>query len=209
MFFTDRKEAGIKLAEALACYKEQDVVVFALPRGGVVLGAEIARKLSAPLDIVIAKKIGHPMNPEYAICAVVEEGEPICNESEVRKIDPTWFENEVAKVRSEIKRRREEYFGSLQQQNIEEKVALIVDDGIATGFTMIAAIRELKRRNPKKIVAAIPVTPYDTAQTLKSLADEVVSLSVDKNYLGAVGAYYGDFTQVDDGEVISLLKSFQ
>lgn len=207
MRFQDRKDAGIRLAEVLEPYQGEDVIVFALPRGGVPLGVEIANKLKAPLDLIISKKIGHPLNPEYAICAIAEEGEPICNPFEMSRIDPTWLQAEVKRIRSEIKRRRKEYCGEKKQQNIEGKTVILVDDGIATGSTMIAAIQEIKKRRPKKLVVAIPVTPYDTAQRLQELADDLVSLDIDKNYLGAVGAYYQKFDQVEDSEVISLLKS--
>lgn len=180
-------------------------MVYALPRGGVVLGAEIAKKLKAPLDLVITKKIGHPANPEYAICAVAEEGDPTCDISELRGIDPTWFQAEVERVKNEIRRRRMLYFGDAEQLDVEGKVAIIVDDGIATGFTMVAAIKEIRKRRPAKIVVAIPVTPHDTAQKLRTLADDLVSLDIDKHYLGSVGAYYLDFSQLEDGEVIAIL----
>jgi len=206
MIFRDRKDAGLQLADALEKYLGQDVVVFALPRGGVVIGAEIANKLEAPLDLVITKKIGHPSNPEYAICAVAEQSEPICNPFELAKVDPRWYQDELNLVRNEIARRRQEYFGEINQTDIKGKIAIVVDDGIATGFTMMAAIMELKKRNPAKIVVAIPVTPYDTAQTLLGLADDLVSLDIAKDYLGAVGAYYSNFRQVEDSEVIDLLR---
>jgi predicted phosphoribosyltransferase len=216
MIFNDRRDAGMRLAKELGAYKGQDVVIFALPRGGVVLGAEIAKDLGAPLDLVITKKVGHPNNPEYAICAVAEQGEPLCNPYELAKVDKTWFQEELKRIRQEIARRRVEYLGEptlggteggQQPMDIEGKTAIIVDDGIATGFTMMAAIQELKKRNPKKVVVAIPVTPYETAQTLLTMADDLVSLDIDRNYMGAVGAYYRDFRQVSDEEVIALLKS--
>jgi len=209
MLFKNRKEAGIKLAEALEKYQDEDVIVLALPRGGVVLGAEIANKLRAPLDILLTKKIGHPMNSEYAICAITEDGDPICNAAEVKKLDPEWLPMEIKKVRSEIKRRREMFLGGKALYPVEGKTVIIADDGIATGLTMMAAIEEIKKRNPKKLVIAIPVTPYDTSQKLMSMVDELVSLDIDPNYRGAVGAYYEDFRQVEDSEVISILKSFE
>lgn len=205
----DRTEAGKKLADALEMYQGEDVIIFALPRGGVVIGAQIARRLNAPLDLVITKKIGHPLNPEYAICAIAEEGEPICNEAERSRVDSDWFYQQVENARTEIKRRRREYFGKVEQHAIEGKIAIIVDDGVATGFTMTAAIREIKTRQPKKVVVAIPIAPNDTAQALRSLADDVVSLFVDYSFLGAVSAYYEDFRQVEDQEVITLLKMNQ
>jgi len=209
MLFKNRKDAGIKLAQALEKYKDEDVIVLALPRGGVVLGEEIANKLHAPLDILLTKKIGHPMNSEYAICAITEDGDPICNSAEVEKVDPEWLAEEIRKVRSEIKRRRKMFLGGKALQPVEGKTVIIADDGIATGLTMIAAIEEIKKRKPKRLVIAIPVTPYDTAQRLMSMVDELVSLDIDPNYRGAVGAYYEDFTQVEDSEVISILKFFE
>lgn len=207
MLFEDRKDAADRLATALEIYEGDDVIVFALPRGGVELGAVIAERLNAPLDLVFTKKIGHPTNPEYAICAVAEEGEPICNPVEVRRVDPKWLQAEVDKVRAEIKRRREYYSGDTKKSTVAGKIAIIVDDGIATGFTMMAAIAEMKKRQAKKIVVAIPVTPYDTAKKLQEMADDLVSLYIDRKYLGAVGAYYRDFRQVSDSEVIALLQS--
>ena len=209
MLFKNRKDAGIKLAQALEKYKDEDAIVLALPRGGVVLGEEIANKLHAPLDILLTKKIGHPMNSEYAICAITEDGDPICNSAEVKNVDPEWLAEEIRKVRSEIKRRRKMFLGGKALQPVEGKTVIIADDGIATGLTMIAAIEEIKKRKPKRLVIAIPVTPYDTAQRLMSMVDELVSLDIDPNYRGAVGAYYEDFTQVEDSEVISILKFFE
>jgi len=205
--FKDRRDAGIRLAQALDHYRQAEPIIFALPRGGVVLGVEIAKRLHAPLDLVITKKIGHPMNPEYAIGAMAEEGEPVCNAREVEKIDPIWFEEEKDKIRLEIKRRRNKYLGKEKPRSLEGKTAILVDDGIATGFTMMAAINEIKTRNPNKIVVAIPVTPFDIAQELIKVTDELVSLEVDEDYLGAVGAYYQYFDQVQDEEVLALLKS--
>ncbi|AWW28118.1 phosphoribosyltransferase [Acetobacterium carbinolicum] len=209
MLFKNRKDAGIKLANALEKYKREDVIVLALPRGGVILGVEIAKMLDAPLDILSTKKIGHPLNSEYAICAITEDGDPICNSAEVKNIDPEWLAGEIKKVRNEIKRRREIFLGGRALYSVEGKIVIIADDGIATGLTMIAAIDEIKKRNPKRLVIAIPVTPYDTAQKLNSMVDELVSLDIDANYRGAVGAYYEDFTQVEDSEVISILNAFE
>jgi putative phosphoribosyl transferase len=207
LLFQDRKDAGTRLAAVLEGYRGQDLIVFALPRGGVVLGAEIAKKLNAPLDLLLTKKIGHPLNPEYAICAIAEEGEPICNQIEVTAVDQIWFQKEVERTRAELKRRRIEYLGDTKIHDVEDKIAIIVDDGIATGFTMMAAIKELEKLRAKQIVVAIPVTPYDTAQRLMSMGVVLVSLQIDRMYLGAVGAYYADFRQVTDDEVIALLKA--
>ncbi len=206
MIFQNRKEAGVKLAEALTKYIGENVIVFALPRGGVELGVEIAKKLNAPLDLVITKKIGHPLNPEYAIGAVAETGEPIYNQQERQRVDQAWLKREEERVRAELKRRRQEYFGEKDQLDVAGKVAIIVDDGIATGLTMMSAVKYMKDQGAKSVVVAIPVTPYDTAQKLSELADDLVSLQIDRHYRGAVGAYYKDFRQVSDNEVIALLK---
>ena len=209
MRFKNRLEAGVQLAILLQKYADDNLVVYALPRGGVSLGVEIAKKLHAPFDLVITKKIGHPGNPEYALCAIAEDGEPICNKDDIGYIDKHWLQEEIDRVRVEIKRRREKYFGEITHPDIEGKTAIIVDDGIATGYTMLAAINEIKRRKPGKIVVAIPVTPEDTARELRKITDDLVSVEIDPFYLGAVGAYYDDFSQVEDEEVISLIKSLE
>ena len=206
MIFKNRSEAGQKLAELLSDYASEDVIVYALPRGGVILGAEIARALNAPLDLIITRKIGHPSNPEYAVCALAEDGAPICNQSELERLGHPWLEEEKHKAREEIQRRREEYVGNPTQKDIKGKTAIIVDDGIATGLTMIASIEEMKLHEPKEIVVAIPIVPYLTSLKLEGMVDKVVCVEATRDFLGAVGAYYEDFTQVDDEEVKRILK---
>ena len=141
--FKDRIDAGKQLAEKLIQYKDQSPVVLALPRGGVVLGAEIAGSLDCALDLVIPRKIGHPANPEYAIAAVTESGALVVNEAEVGAVDPTWFEREKEAQIAEAKRRREVYLKGRKPIDLAGKTAILADDGIATGLTMQAAIREL------------------------------------------------------------------
>lgn len=206
MLFKNRTEAGQKLAELLSDYASEDVIVYALPRGGVILGAEIAKTLHAPLDLIITRKIGHPSNPEYAVCALAEDGAPICNQSELERLGHPWLEEEKHKAREEIQRRREEYVGGTTQLDIKGKTAIIVDDGIATGLTMIASIEEMKLHEPKAIVVAIPIVPYLTSLKLEGMVDKVVCVEATREFLGAVGAYYEDFTQVDDDEVKRILK---
>lgn len=206
MLFKNRTEAGQKLAELLSDYASEDVIVYALPRGGVILGAEIAKALHAPLDLIITRKIGHPSNPEYAVCALAEDGAPICNQSELERLGHPWLEEEKHKAREEIQRRREEYVGDPTQKDIKGKTAIIVDDGIATGLTMIASIEEMKLHEPKEIVVAIPIVPYLTSLKLEGMVDKVVCVEATRDFLGAVGAYYKDFTQVDDVEVKRILK---
>jgi predicted phosphoribosyltransferase len=206
MRFTDRTEAGQKLASALARYRCHPGVVYPLPRGGVVLGVEIASYLHMPLDLIIPRKIGHPRNPEYAIGAVTEAGEMVCNEGEIAHVEPHWLAQRVAQERQEARRRRERYLGGKKPIAVAGKLAILVDDGIATGLTMRAAIGEVKRRHPAGVVVAIPVAPKDTAESLGREVDAVVGLEITNSYLGAVGAYYEQFPQVTDEEVIALLQ---
>lgn len=211
MHFKNRTEAGQLLAEALKKYRNEAVVVYALPRGGVAVAVEIARLLHAPLDLIIARKIGHPFQPEYAIAATAENGHIIETKREVSNVDKTWYVNEIEKQRQEAKRRREKYLPNRSTIPVQGKIAILVDDGIATGLTMRLGILELKHRQPKKIVVAVPVAPRTTAELIESEAGEIVALDIpeDYDYLGAVGAYYSDFSAVEDEEVIALMQSYE
>lgn len=206
MRFRDRTEAGQRLAEALSKYRDQPGIVYPLPRGGVPLALEIATALRMPIDLVIPRKIGHPYNPEYAICAVCEIGDPVCNEWELARVDRQWFAQRVHAERTEARRRRERYLEGRAPLPAAGKTAIVVDDGIATGLTMRAAVREVKGRGPAHVVVAVPVSPKDTAELLRQEVDEVVALDIPEFYLGAVGAYYEDFSQISDEEVITLLR---
>jgi putative phosphoribosyl transferase len=210
MHFKDRSEAGQLLAQALKQYQNQPVVVYAIPRGGVVTAIEIARVLHAPLDLIITRKIGHPYQPEYAIAAVAEDGHMLGSKEELQAVDKNWLAQEVESQRREAKRRREHYLKNRPEISAQGKIAILVDDGIATGTTMRLGIQELKHRQCKKIIVAVPVAPKSTADLIKKEADEIVALDIpqDFNYLGAVGAYYGDFAQVEDEEVIALLDQY-
>jgi putative phosphoribosyl transferase len=210
MRFKNRTEAGKLLAQALAKYKGQPAVVFALPRGGVVPSVEIARDLGAPLDLLLAHKVGHPYQPEYAIAAVSEDGHIIANAQEMQRIDKRWFESEVEHQMQEIKRKREKYLKGKKESSLQDKIAILVDDGIATGLTMQAGVLELKEKHPRKIIVAVPVSPKSTAQLLQNQVDEFVGIQVPNNeeFLGAIGAYYDDFSQVEDEEVIAILENY-
>jgi len=205
MIFKNRIEAGQKLTEKLQGYKDnKEVVVYALPRGGVVLGKEIADALNTPLDILVIRKIGHPADPEYAVGAVAEDGHTIFSEegeqikNELKEI--------IEKEKKEALRRRSVYAGN-KTISAEGKIAVIVDDGVATGLTMELAINEIKHQKPKKIIVAVSVVPVDTAEKFKNKIDELFALKIEKDYLGAVAAYYENFPQVEDGEVIALMRS--
>ena len=205
MVFADRIEAGRKLARALASYRGPDAVVYALPRGGVVVGAEVARVLECPLDLVSVRKIGHPFSPEYAIAAVTEEGNTVTNPVEVESVDQEWFRQETLAEQHEARRRRSLYLHGRSPIPATDKVAIVVDDGLATGLTMFAAVGELRKARPRKIVVAVPVAPPDTVRKLEKSADEVVALYTPEMF-GAIGSFYLRFEQVSDAEVIRLMN---
>ncbi|HSQ61221.1 MAG TPA: phosphoribosyltransferase family protein [Acidobacteriota bacterium] len=207
MYFANRAEAGRLLAERLAHLRGTEVVVFALPRGGVATAAEIARFLDAPLDLVIARKIGHPRSPEYAIAAIAEDGHMIGSEEELAMADPNWLDREKERQRAEARRRREAYLGARAPLPVEGKTAILVDDGVVTGLTLRVGIKELRHRRPKRLIVAVPVIPGSTAELVREEAGELVALEIpeDRRYLGAVGAYYDDFAPVEDAEVVALL----
>ena len=209
MHFVDRHDAGRQLARALMPYRGKDTIVYALPRGGVVIGFEVARALDAPLDLVITRKIGHPYNPEYAVCAVTEDGELLCNESERPSLDPDWLAEEVERERQEALRRRKVYLAGKKHISAKDKRAIVVDNGIATGLTIRAAIQSIRKEKPKELIAAVPVAPHGILETLRKEADIAVALEDAEDYADSVGAYYDSFLQVSDTEVIDLLKQHE
>lgn len=205
MRFKNRQDAGKQLAELVSSKISKDSVILALPRGGVPLGIYISNEVSAPLDLVLARKIGHPSHREFAIGAIAEDGRPILNKDVV--VNKDWLENEIVQINKLIKERRELYADILVQQPLENKVVLIVDDGIATGMTMFAAIEAIKMHNPAKIFVAVPIIPNDTYELLINAVDEVFALDVPERFLGAVGAYYDDFSQISDSEVTKMMSN--
>lgn len=206
MRFINREEAGKQLVERLSNYREEDGVVFGIPRGGVLVAKPIAKSLGWPMDLVITRKVGHPSNPEYAICVVAEDGHRIGNEEELARMDQRWLEGAVKKEMEEAKRRRIMYMSGRERVAVRDKTALLVDDGVATGLTFLAAVKELHHLKPKRIVAVLPVMPAEFKDDVLKVVDEVVCLNSDPGFVGAVGAYYDDFPQVSDEEVISLFK---
>jgi predicted phosphoribosyltransferase len=210
MLFDDRTDAGRKLAQALERYKNDHVVVLALPRGGVQVAAEIARYLDAPLDLLLVRKIGVPMHPELAMGAIVDGLEPIVvrNEHVLRLagVPESSFEDVQRREWEEIERRRHRYLGVSPHQEVFGRIVVIVDDGIATGATMMAAIRALRQRKPSKIVVAVPVAPLEALEQLNQAADETVCLSTPA-FFEAIGAHYRDFRQLSDDDVIALIQS--
>ena len=204
--FRNREEAGKQLARALEGYRGTDAVVLALPRGGGIIGERVAKGLGLPLDIVVARKVGHPTNPEYAICAVDERGTRLCNEAELKRIDKKWLNQAVEQEQQEAQRRIALYRGKKAPISVSGRTAIIVDDGVATGLTMRLAVQAVKAQRPKKVVVAVPVVPSDVAMKIKREADELVVLLPPEDFLGAVGAHYEYFPQVEDAEVIRLLS---
>lgn len=206
--FKDRTDAGSRLADKLIAYRGKNAVVLALPRGGVVTGEKIARALSLPLDIIAVRKIGHPGNPEYAIGAVDENGVTILNEGETAAVEKRWLVGETGRQLQEAKRRSALYRGGRKPATLSGGIAIIVDDGIATGLTMRLAVRSAKAQKPAKIVVAVPVAPPESVSDLKEEgADDVIVLEPPEEFMGAVGAHYLQFDQVEDDEVIRLLRS--
>lgn len=211
MPFVDRNEAGRRLADKLEKYADQDAVVLALPRGGVPVAAEIAARLDAPLDLLIVRKVGVPWQPELAMGAIVGGAEPIVvrNEDILRDgmIDEAEFAAACERELGEIDRRRSLYCGARQPVPVAGRVAIVVDDGIATGATVRAAIRGLRRANPARIVLAIPVAPHQAVSRLRGEADEVVCLETPAAF-EAISRHYRSFPQLSDKEVTAILASF-
>ncbi|MGK9165182.1 phosphoribosyltransferase [Inquilinus limosus] len=208
MRFRDRTEAGRRLAGALARYRDAHPIVLALPRGGVPVAFEVARALAAPLDVLLVRKIGAPGYPELGIGAVIDGKNPrvVLNDAVMREVAPRpgYVEAETERQLVEIERRRRLYRGDRPAPSIAGHTVILVDDGIATGGTVTAALQGLAAAQPARLVLAVPVAPPDVLQTLSQLADDVVCLSA-PHFFGAVGRFYDDFTQTTDEEVIRLL----
>lgn len=212
MPFRDRTEAGRRLAAVLGSYRGHDVVVLALPRGGVPVAAEVAEALGAPLDLVLVRKIGAPEHEELAMGAVADAaGQPctVRNEEVIAMlgVDEATFDAVRAGQLREIERRRMAYIGDRPRAEVAGRVAIVVDDGVATGATTRAALRAVRRQGPAKLVLAVPVAPTDTLADLRADADEVVCLEAYPAF-GAIGLYYVDFRQLADGEVTAMLARF-
>lgn len=205
--FHDRFEAGRKLAEKLKRYRNaENTVILAVPRGALEIGYELSKALGLPLDIVVAKKIGAPLNPEYAIGAVDPDGGIHLNKQEIEAygITAEFIEKEKARLREEIQRKYIDYRGKVEQ-DLKGKTVILTDDGIATGFTMKAAIDYLKKKEVKKIVLAVPAAAPDSVKKLEPEVDEVVTLEKPV-FFAAVGQFYEVFNQISDEEAKRYLN---
>ncbi len=203
----DRREAGRYLAEALKEFKNKDVLVLAIPRGGVVVGDEVATALNAALDVVVPRKIGAPFNPELAIGAIAADGSKVLDQNLIQRLDVSeeYLKKEIERQTEEIKRRISEYRGDRPPLEIEEKTVILVDDGVATGATTLAAIKYLRNKKPAQIILAIPVGPPDTVEKLKKEVDRLICLSIPSLFY-AVGQFYEQFEQTTDQEVVDIIS---
>ena len=202
--FEDRNDAGTQLAKKLTKFKEENVVVLAIPRGGLPLGAQVAKSLQAPLDVVLTKKIGHPTNKEYAIGAVSLESIVLTNAMGIEK---SYIDQETARIRKTLSDRYNQYYKYQSQANLKNKTVIIVDDGIATGNTLLATIELVYKQKPSKIIVAIPVAPASAIYKISNTenVDEVICILIPDNFR-AVGQFYENFEQVSDREAIQILE---
>ena len=204
MIFKDRHEAGKKLTKKLSKYKnKKDVIVLGIPRGGVEVAFEVAKILIAPLSIVVTKKIGHPFESEFAIGAV-SPGNYIVDEGYGKEAKDEYIKKTVRQMNKEIKRRYTEYTKGILPK-LKNKIVIVVDDGLATGYTLLAAIKYVKSKNPKKVIVAVPVAAQDSFEKVKKMADELICLEV-PGFFFAVGSFYQEFSQLEDEEVRFYLE---
>ena len=212
MLFQDRTGAGRALAKALFRYKGEPCLVLALPRGGVPVAKEVAAALGAPLELALVRKIGAPGQPELAIGAIVDGAQPVIVRNDdvidllgVREAD---FQTIARRELAEIERRRAAYLKGRMPVGPAGRVTIVIDDGIATGATVRAALRATRKRNPKRLVLAVPVAPRETLAELRPEVDEIVCLASPEPF-GSVGRFYEDFGQLSDNDVRALLAEAQ
>lgn len=206
--FHDRREAGQLLARRLAPYQDRnDVVVLALPRGGVPVAHEIARELKAPLDVFLVRKLGVPWHPELAMGAIAGTGTEVLNGDVVSayNIPPHVIRAVAERERAELERRLQEYRGTRPMPSLRDRVVILVDDGLATGSTMRAAVGAIRLERPRSIIVAVPVAASDTCRDFQDEVDEVLCLHTPPDFF-AVGRWYEDFSQTTDEEVRELLN---
>jgi putative phosphoribosyl transferase len=205
MIFADRKNAGRILAQNLLLFKNNNPVILALPRGGVPVGYEVAKKLDTKLDILIVRKIGSPKNPEFGVGAIAEGGTLLIDKETILSlgISTDLLKNLIEKEKKEIERQLMLYRKGEAITKLKNKTVIIIDDGLATGVTAKCAIKAVKLQQPRKVIFAAPVCAYDTSQSLCKDTETICQISPDE--LQAIGSYYKDFKQVSDEDVLQIL----
>jgi putative phosphoribosyl transferase len=210
MTFLDRTDAGRQLARVVDRFRSDDPIVLALPRGGVPVAAEVAEALNAPLDLLIVRKVGLPQQPELAMGAVVDGEDPVTVRNEdvihMAGVSDSTFAAVRDRELTEIRRRRRRYLGDRPHPALRDRTIIVVDDGIATGATMRAALQALHKRQPRRLILAVPVAARDVLEALRGEADEIICLEP-REGLGSIGYYYADFSQVSDEIVIQTLAT--
>ena len=207
MLFKNREEAARRLAVKLAKYRGLNPLILAIPRGAVPMGRILAEELDGELDVVLVRKIGAPGNPELAIGSVAESGETVASPwAEEAGIPQSWVEQEARRQLAILKQRRRLYTPDRLAADPAERVVIVLDDGVATGATLLAALEQVRARGPRKLIAAMPVAPEEAVAKLARVADEVVCLSSPEPFF-AVSLFFDDFSQVTDDEVVALLAA--
>lgn len=208
--FKDRKDAGRRLMKEIVRFKDENPLILAIPRGGVIIAQEMIKELSLDWDLIIPRKIGAPYNKEVAIGAVSYDGSYFTDKEYVDMlgISERYVEAEAAVQLEEIKRRMKEYKGNDDSPDVKDRTVIIVDDGIATGFTILAAIKSVKKQGARKVIIAAPVAPADTVEKLSAEVDEVICPEVPEEFY-AVGIHYENFGEVTDGEVAEIIKDLR
>jgi putative phosphoribosyl transferase len=206
MLFKDRRQAGERLAEQLHAYRGQDPLILAVPRGGVEIAAPIFEQTGGEMDLMITRKIGAPSQPELAIGAVTSDGSALLNDDLISRIgvDQDYINQAIAREKAEIERRLKLYRGERPLPKVENRRVILVDDGVATGYTLLMAVRSLQKLNPAELVLAVSVGPPDTLKKLEQEASALFYLEAPE-YFSAVGQFYLNFNQVSDDTVIAIL----
>lgn len=202
MYFSDRYDAAMQLAPLLEKYKKEKGVILAVPRGGVPIGYYLAKYLDFPLDLLMTKKLGHPGNEEFAIGAVSLEGSIV---EETTGVPEQYIREETRRIREQLKERYIKFMGNKEPVDIKGKIIIVVDDGVATGRTILSTIKILRNKEPRKIVVAVPVASEEAADRIREVVDDFICLHTPYPFYG-VGRFYADFTQVEDEDVLLLLN---